>query len=182
MNRLLHTKSTIVPQDFFARPVLHVAQDLLGKYLVSESGEGMITEVEAYDGPEDKACHGRFGRTQRTAPMFGPAGHWYVYLVYGMYQMLNAVTDSEGYPAAVLVRSVGQWNGPGKLTKAWGIDETFNAKRIQPSSGLWVEDRGTAVPSSSIQQLPRIGIDYAKEWKNVPYRFLLPHSNQSPQT
>lgn len=87
----------ILPQSFFARPVLAVAPDLLGKYLVRDGYAPMkITEVEAYDGPADKACHARFGRTARTEVMFGPAGYWYVYLIYGMYDMLNIVTGEEG--------------------------------------------------------------------------------------
>ena len=166
-------RATTLQSAFFARQVLPVAQELLGKYLVSPCGEGMITEVEAYDGPEDKACHGRFGFTERTAPMFGPPGHWYVYLVYGMYWMLNIVTDTEGYPSAVLIRGVGEWHGPGKITKALGIDGSMSGKNADEQSGLWMEDRGVRVLSSQIRRTPRVGIGYAGEWKDVPYRFVL---------
>lgn len=166
-------QATILRDDFFSRPVLQVSEGLLGKYLVSEHGEGMITEVEAYDGPEDKACHGRFGPTERTAPMFGPPGYWYAYLVYGMYWMLNIVTDKEGYPSAVLIRSAGEWSGPGKITRSLGIDGSLSGRKIEKKSGLWVEDRGTAVSESQIKRMPRIGIEYAEEWKDVPYRYVL---------
>ena len=101
----------MLDQSFFQRPVLDVAPDLLGQSLCLQTQQGIeryyITEVEAYDGPEDKACHGSKGLTERTKVMFGPAGHWYVYLIYGMYWMLNITTGDEGYPAAVLLRGVG---------------------------------------------------------------------------
>lgn len=162
----------LTPQ-FFARPVLAVARDLLGMRLVGPAGAGIITEVEAYDGPEDAACHGRFGPTPRTAPMFGPPGHWYVYLVYGMHWMLNAVTDREGYPAAVLIRGVGEWSGPGKVTKSLGVDGSYSGSPIAAGSRLWIEESGMAVPDSAVLRTPRIGIDYAGGWKDAPYRFLL---------
>lgn len=175
----MQKSALVISQAFFSRPVLDVAPDLLGKFLVTEEYEGMITEVEAYDGPEDKACHGRFGPTDRTRVMFGPAGHWYVYLCYGMHWMLNVVTGDEGYPAAVLLRGVGgrglgvgeDLSGPGKLTKAFGIDGSCNGKIADESSGLWIEDHGVVV--DQYDALPRIGIEYAEEWKEKPYRFLM---------
>src|ERR1041385_1523468 len=110
----------ILRRDFFARPTLTVARELLGKHLVRRTRAGMqakvINEVEAYIGPHDLACHGRFGCTARTEVMFGPAGFWYVYLCYGIHWMLNVVTDEVGYPAAVLFRGAGEFTGPGKLT------------------------------------------------------------------
>lgn len=164
----------VLTQEWFRRPVLDVAPELLGTYLVTDASEAMITEVEAYDGPEDKACHAHRGMTQRTKVMFGPAGHWYVYLCYGMYWMLNIVTGEEGYPAAVLIRGVtgAKLDGPGKLTKAWAIDGSYNGKISDPSSGLWIEDRG--VRSTEIERTPRIGVDYAGEWAAAPYRFVIP--------
>lgn len=164
---------TILPQSFFKRPVLTVAEELLGMHLVCAHGEGMITEVEAYDGPEDKACHAHKGMTNRTAVMFGPAGCWYVYLVYGVYRMLNIVTGEEGYPAAVLIRGAGEWNGPGKLTRALSIGQDFNGTRATRESGLWIENRGTEVPPHRIRRTPRIGVDYAGEWAEKPYRFVI---------
>jgi len=113
------TTNQILDQPFFARPALTVARDLLGKYLVRQRRSAeravMISEVEAYIGPHDLACHGRFGRTARTEVMYGPAGHWYVYLCYGMHWMLNVVTDEMDWPAAVLFRGAGGFSGPGKL-------------------------------------------------------------------
>jgi len=163
----------ILSQSFYARSVLDVAPDLLGKYLISDYGEGIITEVEAYDGPKDLACHGRFGKTDRTEVMFGPGGYWYVYLIYGMYHMFNVVTGKDGYPSAVLIRAVSNWNGPGKLTKAMNIDKSFNGVKIDPASKLWIEDRGIEVKESDIIKKPRIGVDYAGKWAKKPYRFLI---------
>ena len=163
----------ILQQDFFKRPVLSVAPELLGNYLVSQNGEGMITEVEAYDGPLDLACHGRFGRTKRTEVMFGPAGHWYVYCIYGMYWMLNIVTGDEGYPSAVLIRGVGDWKGPGILTRELEITGALNGKEATNTSGLWIEDRGSSLEKYDSIRTARIGVAYAGEWAKKPYRFLL---------
>jgi len=171
------TTNQILDQTFFARPALTVARELLGKYLVRRRGRieqaVMISEVEAYIGPHDLACHGRFGRTARTEVMYGPAGHWYVYLCYGIHWMLNIVTDQVDWPAAVLFRAAGQFNGPGKLTKSLRIDRRLNARPANETFGLWIEDRGLSVRRSQIQRTPRIGIDYANHWKEKPYRFVL---------
>jgi len=167
----------ILTKSFFERPALEVCPELLGKYLVRKNDENdlalMITEIEAYDGPEDKACHARFGQTKRNAAMFGPAGHWYIYLCYGMYWMLNIVVDREDYPAAILIRGTQDVSGPGRLTRALKIDDSLNSKPSTLNSELWIEDRAINVPTRSIQRTPRIGIDYAEEWKEKPYRFLL---------
>ena len=168
----------LLPLSFFARPVLTVAPELLGNYLVRKLNDQeialCITEVEAYDGPLDLACHGRFGRTTRTEPMFGPAGYFYVYLVYGMYWMLNVVTDEPGYPAAILIRGTEHISGPGKVTKHLSIDKTFNNKIVHPASELWIEDRGMSSYTHTIVTTPRIGISYAGPiWSQKPYRFVL---------
>ncbi|MFA5306138.1 MAG: DNA-3-methyladenine glycosylase [Candidatus Babeliales bacterium] len=164
--------------SFFDRPVLTVAHELIGCPLVIERNgvtkKLIIHEVEAYDGPDDLACHGRFGKTERTAAMFGPAGCWYVYLVYGMHWMLNIVTGPEGYPAAILIRGAGEFDGPGKLTKALSINKQVNRQPTTPASRLWIEPRTRLIPPSEIIQAPRIGVDYAgPHWANVPYRFIL---------
>lgn len=156
--------------DFFARPATTVAESLIGKRLVCGKRSGIITEVEAYDGPEDKACHGSKGLTERTKVMFGPAGQWYVYFIYGMYWMLNIVTGDEGYPAAVLIRGVEDFDGPGKLTKAFGINKRFNGVPATEESGLWIEE---GISPSKIKRTPRIGVDYAGAWAKKPYRFIL---------
>jgi DNA-3-methyladenine glycosylase len=114
-------------KEFFIRDVLDVAPEMIGKSMVVKSIDGtlngfMVTEVEAYRGAEDKACHACRGRTSRTEIMFHEGGHLYIYLIYGMYWMLNIVTGQENCPQAVLIRGVKNFPGPGKLTKSLGID------------------------------------------------------------
>ena len=162
---------------FFDRPTLDVARDLLGKYLVRRFEDGevralMINEVEAYDGPDDKASHASRGMTARNKTMFGPAGFWYVYFVYGMHWMLNMVTGPKDYPAAVLIRGAGGHNGPAKLTKALKIDGKINGLEAIPKNDLWIEDRGIEVKKSHILSLPRVGVSYAGSiWSIKKYRF-----------
>ncbi len=166
----------MLPQEFFERPVLSVARDLLGKYLVRKTGRKkeayVITEVEAYDGEHDLACHASRGRTARTEIMYGSAGHWYVYLCYGMYDMFNIVTGPENYPAAVLIRGLKEVSGPGRLTKALNITGALNGKRADMKTGLWLEESGIIVPKKEIVRTPRIGVSYAGEWAHKPYRFI----------
>jgi DNA-3-methyladenine glycosylase len=170
-------KPVPLEQEFFARPALVVAKELLGKFLCRRiDGEviaASINETEAYIGPHDLASHGSKGRTARTEVMFGPAGHWYVYFIYGIHWMLNAVTDDVDHPAAVLIRGAGAWNGPAKLTKAMSIDKGFNTLAINEASDLWIEDRGLVIPRGKIRRTPRIGVDYAGDWAAKPYRFVV---------
>ncbi len=166
----------MLEKNFFRRDALTVAPDLLGKVLVREkNGEEIrfvIMEVEAYDGEEDSACHASRGRTPRTEAMYGPAGFWYVYLVYGMHYMLNITTGEEGYPSAVLIRGAREVTGPGRLTRALSVDASFNAKEASKDTGLWIEE-GTISPSlGEVEKTPRIGVDYAGEWASKPYRFV----------
>ncbi len=164
----------ILRKSFFEQPTLLVAENLLGKYLVRNGNAFMITEVEAYDGFEDKASHASRGETPRNKVMFGEAGRWYVYFVYGMHHMLNIVTGAEGYPAAVLIRGVEEVSGPARLTKALGIDCATNEQKAVTASGLWIEDRGIVVPKNRIKKTPRIGVAYAgEEWAGKPWRFVL---------
>lgn len=169
--------SHVLSADFYARPALVVARELLGKQLVRQFNglrlEGIIAETEAYIGPQDLACHASKGHTPRTSVMFGPAGRWYVYFIYGVHWMLNVVTGDEGHPAAVLFRTVGSFNGPGKLTKALSIDKHLNAQPATTESGLWIEDVGLKIPRGKIRRTPRIGVDYAGPWAAKPYRFVL---------
>ena len=165
-----------IPPTFFNRPTLDIAQDLLGKILVRRLPDGTltrlrITEVEAYDGPDDKACHASKGRTPRTEVMSGPAGHFYVYLCYGLHWMLNIVTGTLDTPAAILIRGVKGVTGPARVTKALHIARTLNALPATPKTGLWVEDDGTKV--GKITATKRIGVDYAGEWKDKEWRFLI---------
>lgn len=173
-----HAFGTVLRKSFFERPVLIVAKQLLGKYLVRRNGNGtladMITEVEAYDGPDDRASHAYRGKTPRNAVMFDPAGHWYIYFVYGMYWMLNIVTGPINYPAAVLIRSTETTNGPGRLTKRFRITKGLNKKASRKHTGLWIEDRRVRVASNRIKRTKRIGVEYAgREWANKPFRFVL---------
>lgn len=168
---------------FYRRPADRVARDLLGAALAVRGGDGKVArhailEVEAYLGAHDLACHGRSGPTRRNATMFGPAGRWYVYLCYGIHWMLNVVTGEEGQPAAVLVRGAGALTGPGRLTKALGIDRTFDGLAALPASGLWIErpaaEDGTwPLPPARYRRTPRIGVEYAGDWADAPLRFLV---------
>lgn len=176
--RVFFMKQRILTQSFYNRPVLRVAEELLGTYLIRLYADGtcqdsMITEVESYDGEKDLACHASKGRTKRTEVMYGPAGHWYIYLCYGMYYMLNVVTGAAGYPAAVLIRGLSDALGPGILTKKLGITKELNSKSLTEASGLWIEDRGVIITKKDIMRTPRIGVSYAKEWADKPYRFVM---------
>jgi len=171
----------ILPRSYFSRPTLTVARSLIGKYLVREDKKkiiaGKIIEVEAYVGPQDKACHASKGRTARTDVLFSPAGVAYVYLIYGMYHLLNVVTEREDFPAAVLIRAIEVdgllIDGPGKLSRALHIDRSFNRIDMTRGEGLWLEDRGVQVPRTRIGAFPRIGVDYAGAWAKKPWRFRL---------
>jgi len=179
----------LIPQSFYLRPVEVVAQELLGNLLCRDDVVLRITEVEAYGGPEDSASHCRFGKTPRNAPMWGMGGHCYVYLCYGIHQMLNVVTGDIGDGAAVLIRAceivdglqkllerrkvkpeASVCNGPGKITQALAIDRSFNDHPLFESGGLELRE-GTR--PASFERTKRIGIDYASENdKSAPLRFV----------
>ena len=165
-------------RSFFVRPTLLVAKELLGKYLVRRRGSKhislMITEVEAYIGPNDKACHASRGKTERNKVMFSDGGRWYVYFTYGMHWMLNIVTGPKNYPAAVLIRGTDKITGPARLTRCLKIDKKFNGLLAAKKSGLWIEDRGCKIKHSEIIKEPRIGVDYAGPvWAKKPWRFCI---------
>jgi DNA-3-methyladenine glycosylase len=189
------TKIRPLHRSFFDRHTVTVARDLIGCTLVRiEGGQritGIITETEAYRGEEDLACHARAGRTPRTAVMYGEPGHAYVYFTYGMHWLLNFVTESEGYPAAVLIRGIqptegldiiakrrkgqprSQWtNGPAKICQALDIDGNFNGMDIcTPGDVLFVEE-GHKIPDSGVTTGPRVGLNTVPEpWKSIPWRF-----------
>ncbi len=161
--------------DFFARHALTVARQLLGKYLVSRQGEDevgfMIRETEAYIGAHDLACHGRFGLTPRTTVLFGPPGRWYIHFIYGLFWMCNVVTGRDGVASGVLIRAAGPHTGPGVVTREVGIDKRFNGRPIAADTGLWIEDRGVIIPGPRVVRSPRVGVNYAGDWKDKPYRF-----------
>jgi len=171
----------ILPRIYFNRSTLTVARSLIGKYLVrSIDGRmlaGKIVEVEAYVGPQDKACHASKGRTQRTDVMFGSGGVAYVYLIYGMYHCLNVVTEREEFPSAILIRAIeidGKLiDGPGRLCRALQIDRRLNRVDLTTGEFLWFEDRGILVERGDVGTHPRVGVDYAGEWAKKPWRFRL---------
>jgi DNA-3-methyladenine glycosylase len=168
---------------FYARPSLEVARDLIGATLVHDVGKerraGRIVEVEAYIGVEDQACHARFGPTSRAKILFGPPGRAYVFLIYGMYDCFNVVTEEKGRPAAVLVRALEpldggplaaeRLDGPGRLCRALGITRAHNGRSLLVGQ-LYVEPR--AGPAPRIAATPRIGVDYAGEWATRPWRLV----------
>lgn len=199
-----------LPRDFYLGNTVEIAQTLLGKYLFRRlpSGEllgGRITETEAYVGRCDKACHAyAYRRTERTQTMFGPPGHAYVYLIYGMHCCLNFVTEPEGEPSAVLLRGLEPiigietirqlrfggkpltsyqkknfMNGPGKVCQGLSIDRTLNAVDLTGDELFLCDsltDLGISPPPIVPEHIcsgPRIGVDYAEECKDLPWRFWL---------
>jgi DNA-3-methyladenine glycosylase len=174
----------ILKRNFYKRPTLEVAQDLLGCTLVRRIGKkemrAMITEAEAYIGEDDLASHASRGRTPRTELMYGQAGHAYVYMVYGMHHCLNVVTEKEGFPAAVLIRSIAmegmayaKSNGPGKLCKLLEIDRALNGCDITRNEKLWIEKGRIRKDSKEVVAGQRIGVDWAKHCSQYPWRFTL---------
>jgi DNA-3-methyladenine glycosylase len=169
----------ILPEEISAMRTVPAAKWLLGKFLVRRREDGtedarMITEVEAYDGESDLACHARAGRTARTAPLYEAGGIWYVYLCYGIHEMLNLVVGPKDWPAAVLIRGVEGLHGPGRVTKTLGINRRLNTSPAAPQTGLWLEDREVKLARSRIQATPRIGVDYAGIiWSKKPWRFVV---------
>jgi DNA-3-methyladenine glycosylase len=171
-----------LPSEFFTTDVLTVAPGLIGKTLlrIRESGEiseHIITETEAYRGIDDKACHASKGRTPRTEVMFESGGVLYMYLIYGMYWMLNVVTSVKDVPQAVLIRGIEDVSGPGRLTRSLALDKSFNGEELFSSERIWIEDSNV---KSEYTTHPRIGVDYAGEyWKNKRWRFLIHHRDNS---
>jgi len=165
----------LVKADYAADAVT-VAKALVGAWLCRRMADGTvmrrrITETEAYCGEEDTACHAHKGRTARTEVMYSPGGCAYIYLCYGMHEMLNVVTGREGRPEAVLVRGVEGAEGPGRLTKLFRIDRSLNREDLVVSERIWLESDGLRVKFSSA---PRIGIAYAtKRDQNRKWRFSL---------
>ncbi len=182
-----------LPRSFYNRPTLTVARELIGARLVrildGVKLVGIITETEAYISEKDLACHAKAGLTPRTQVMFGEPGHAYVYFTYGHHWMLNAVTEREGFPAAVLIRAIQPIEGveimskrregrdtfgPGKLTQAMGITKSENnADLTGAASGLWIE-AGQVIPHKSVTIGARVGLNNTPEpWLSKPWRFLV---------
>jgi len=191
-------KSQKLNQSFYLnKDVINVAKKLLGKILVTNINNtitsGIIVETEAYAGIDDKASHAYNNkRTQRTETMYEKGGVSYIYLCYGMYYLFNVVTNINNIPHAVLIRAVEPLdginkmkkrrkikgskynftNGPGKLSIALGIDNSFNGESLL-SDKIWIEDNGIKFSKKDILSSPRIGVDYAKEDIKLPYRFYI---------
>jgi DNA-3-methyladenine glycosylase len=166
----------IQSRELQSRQTTALARWLLGKVLVRTTpagrSAGVICEVEAYCGERDLACHAAKGRTARTEVMYGPGGVWYIYLCYGIHEMLNLVTGPAEYPAAILIRGVEGIVGPGRLTKKLEIGRTLNGLSALPASGLHLEDHEIAVPRRLVTAGPRVGVDYAGPvWSAKPWRF-----------
>lgn len=167
-------KEKVIPIEYFLNDALVVAPSLLGKYLVRKLSDehlikSFITEVEVYRGEEDLACHASKGKTPRTEVMYRSGGHIYVYLIYGMYFMLNVVTGKDNEPQAILIRGTELAQGPGRLTKFFQIDKSFNGKLLLPENNLWIEESNIKL---DYYTTPRIGVEYAKEWKLKPWRYV----------
>jgi DNA-3-methyladenine glycosylase len=162
--------------ELYKQDAVTVAEKLLGKTIVRVNEDNSvskfkITETEAYLGEEDGACHANKGRTARTDIMYAEGGKLYVYLIYGMYWMLNVVTGSENHPQAVLIRGIDDIIGSGKVGRKLKIDKSFYGESLIHSSRIWIENEDDMVEFITA---PRIGIDYAgDEWKLKPWRFIL---------
>lgn len=191
--------SKVLSQEFFQRPTEKVAIDLLGKVLVRRIGRKQIavkiTELEIYDGFEDRASHAFRDKTKRNKIMFEEGGRFYIYLCYGMHWMINIVVGKKDYPSAILIRGgeivsnlkadistspAGKQNlktnlnGPGKLSGFLKIDKKLNERKAIPKNKLWFEDRGFKIPKNRTQRTPRIGIHYAGPiWSKKKWRFVV---------
>jgi len=191
-----------IERNFFLRPTLKIAPELLGKFIIRKIGNkklsGMITETEAYIGEKDLASHASKGKTKRTAPMYFKGGFSYVYLIYGMYYNFNIVTEGKDFPAAVLIRSVepkegieemqkrrqknaratlySLTTGPGKFCEAFGITKKENALDLIRNKTLYLEDRGVKIKPQEIKKTTRIGVEYAGKWEKKKWRFYIKDS------
>jgi DNA-3-methyladenine glycosylase len=172
-------------RNFFERPALQVARDLIGKYIVRDYRgrqiSSMITETEAYKGPVDRASRAFGGRRTRSLEaLYKPGGSAYVYLVYGMHWLLNIKSAGPDKPEAVLIRGVLSEtgpnqrivDGPGRVTRFLKVDGSLNGDDITTSDRIWIEDRGVQIPCRRVKKGPRVGIDYAGTyWAAKPWRF-----------
>jgi DNA-3-methyladenine glycosylase len=180
--RLIGAHRQKLERTFYDRNTVIVARELLGKYLVHLSDGleriGRIVEDEAYLGPHDLAAHSAKGLTKRTKVMFGPPGHAYVYMIYGMYDCMNVVTEHEGHASAVLLRAIepvknvdGRTQGPGLLCKAMRIDRRLNGHDLV-SGDFYIAAPEKDEPFAIVKR-PRVGVDYAKHWRRRLLRFYI---------
>jgi DNA-3-methyladenine glycosylase len=169
-------------KNFYLKPGLDLAKDLLGKHIVRKDGKnyltGKIIETEAYIGPKDKASHAFNGKiTERNKVEYLEGGYIYIYLVYGMYWQLNIVAAKKGEPECVLIRALDLGkiaSGPGKLCNYLKLDKSFYGEDLIKSKRIWLEDKGEIIFAKEISATPRIGIDYAGPyWSKRKWRFIL---------
>lgn len=167
-NRVLST--------FFTDDALTIAPKMLGMKLIRRLEDGNIirlhiTEIEVYRGKEDLACHASKGKTDRTKIMFEEGGKVYVYLVYGMHWLLNITTGKEGIPQAILIRGTQEISGPGRIGRYLQLDKSFYGEDLSTSTRLWLE-YGEKIDDNNVEQLPRVGVDYAGEyWAKILWRW-----------
>ena len=182
------------PKRFYADDPLVVARRLLGGLVIHVHAErgpiaARVVETEAYRGEEDLACHASSGRTSRTEALYGSPGYAYVYLIYGMYSMLNAVAWPEGMPGGVLVRAAEpvfgiarSTDGPGKLTKAMRIGQELHRADLAGPRLFFTPDQ--EIPDDAVETSRRIGVEYAGAWADRPWRFTIrgnPHVSRRPR-
>jgi len=171
----------MIPPDYFQNEnVLFLGKDLLGKQFVTERGSFLITETESYKAPEDKASHAyKMKRTARNEVMYAQGGCTYVYICYGIHHLLNIVTGKKEQPHAILIRGVldleksTHFVGPGKVAKAMGVTKSANGRLLNEENFCLCE---APLLIDEIEELPRVGIDYAEEYTTVPWRFRLKKS------
>ncbi|MET0155459.1 MAG: DNA-3-methyladenine glycosylase [Rickettsiales bacterium] len=165
--------------DFFMRPTLEAARELLGKRLFFKGKYGYISETEAYVGQDDPASHAARGKTPRNAPMFYRGGFSYVYFIYGMYYCINIVTERENFPSAVLIRglvakeSAAKTDGPGKLARYLGVTTAHSGIDLTQADDFFVAE-GISLSDDKVERTPRVGIRVGLE---KPWRFLVKDKN-----
>ena len=181
-----------IGRKFYERNALDVAKNLLGCFIIRKSASlrrgkeirAMIIDVEAYIGEDDLACHASKGRTARSEVLYGKAGHAYVYLIYGMYNIFNIVAQKKDFPAGIMIRGISidgvdyrRTNGPGKVCKVLGIDRSFNNHDLTLSKKIWIE-KGISVHEKDIVNAKRVGIDYAGHCAHYLWRFYIKPSKE----
>jgi len=168
-----------LPQKFYNRDTILIAKELLGKVLVKDDMKGVIVETEAYIGLEDKASHASTRKKVTCLPMWGPPGFTYVYLTYGIYYMFNISTEKDSFPAAVLIRAIEpleginmETNGPGKLTRALNVTKDHNNIDVTTGRNIYITEKNS-IKQIDIVETTRVGVDYAGEYKDKPWRFYI---------
>lgn len=162
-------------RKYYSQSATVLAADLIGKLLCRRTDEGIlryrIAETECYYSEQDTACHASKGKTERTKVLYEKGGTAYVYLCYGIHSLFNVVAGKEGFPEAVLIRGVENYNGPGKVTKAMFIDRSLNGIDLVTSKELWIEDDGVRPEYIAAR---RVGIDYATpEYRDILWRYII---------